>query len=72
MTCQVKLKTKKALKEAAANGSNIDIYDPSIFNERRFSTSEMKAGDHEVVTYHPRRSWFAVIEKHADGTVTVS
>jgi hypothetical protein len=68
MTCIVQLPTKKALKERlTTNPARVYIDDPSIFNPRGFSAEEMKIGQREVVTNHPKRSWFAQIERTATG-----
>jgi len=37
------------------------IEDPSVFKPRYFSSSEIKNGQEEVVTNHPKRSWFAAV-----------
>ena len=69
MTCIVEgFKTKKALKEQITRQLETDsdffIEDPSIFKPRRgFWASEMVEGQSEVVTNHPKRSWFAKIER---------
>lgn len=59
--------TKKALKEALLAGKSVDIEDPSVFNPRYFFAADMAVGQRETVTNHPKRSWFAAIERTADG-----
>jgi hypothetical protein len=68
MTCiatrpaQGEIRTKKQLKEMAeTDAGNIIITDPSIFAPRSFRASDIAEGQEEVVTNHPRRSWFAQI-----------
>lgn len=56
--------TKKKLKEILeTTNKDVMVEDPSIINPRTFSTDEMKDGEKVVVTNHPRRSYFATIEK---------
>ena len=75
MTCVVsptKYPTKKALKAAVeAAPQRVWIEDPSIFSPRLFSADEIPPGCTEVVTNHPKRSWFAQIGCKADGTLFV-
>jgi hypothetical protein len=65
MTCIVspeRYKTKKALREAIAlTPDSVNIEDPSLFNPRYFSADTIKDGQEEVVTNHPKRSWFAQV-----------
>ena len=75
MTCIVDFETKKELREALAQdcGPALTIIsDPSIFNPRIFPASDMTPGQKEVVTNHPKRSWFATIERLADGRFRVT
>jgi hypothetical protein len=67
MTCIVSHPTKKALKEALLAGRTVFIEDPSIFKPRAFCASDMAVGQTEVVTNHPKRSWFGKIERTATG-----
>jgi hypothetical protein len=68
MTCIVQFPTKKAFRERVASApERVYIDDPSIFNPRGFSAAEMKPGQRETVTNHPKRSWFAQIVRTADG-----
>jgi len=70
MTCIVSptvFPSKKALKEHLAAGANVNIYDPTIFNERRFTARDMAVGEVVVVTNHPKRSWYAQIKRTEDG-----
>jgi hypothetical protein len=72
MTCIISGVTSKGeLKRLAAQGAaaiaNIGIEDPSIFNPRWFTMGEMTVGQRVVVTNHPKRSWFAQIERTATG-----
>lgn len=75
MTCIVKniikYPTKKALREAVAAGEIVSFEDPSIFNPRWFTTYTMAKGTTEVVTNHPKRSWFAQVTKDLNGKVVV-
>lgn len=71
MTCIVSFDTKKALKEAAVNGKDFYIDDPSIVNPKTFMASEMFDGQCIAVTNHPKRSWFASIKK-INGQIKVS
>lgn len=64
MTCIVQgYATKKALRTAVAAGLDVTVTDPSIFKPRTFYVSDMIEGQSEVVTNHPKRSWFAKIER---------
>ena len=68
MTCIVyNIKTKKELRERLAAGHCVTIEDPSIFKPRSFLSTDMTVGQREVVTNHPKRSWFAQIERTAAG-----
>jgi hypothetical protein len=68
MTCIVELPSKKALRERIATApERVYITDPSIFKPRYFTASEMTIGQREVVTNHPKRSWFAQITRTATG-----
>ena len=72
MTCIITGVTSKGeLKRLATQGeaalANVWIEDPSIFNPRSFGATEMAVGQREVVTNHPKRSWFAQIERTATG-----
>jgi len=75
MTCIVspsRYPTKKALREAvAAAPQRVWIDDPSIFAPRSFDAASIPAGRTEVVTNHPKRSWFAQVGRKADGTLFV-
>ena len=63
MTCIVQIQTKKELKETIEDGGLVYIEDPSIVNPRTFSTSEIKEDEVITVTNHPKRSYFAIIER---------
>jgi hypothetical protein len=72
MTCIVKYPTKKALREHIAfEPHRVEIHDPSIKGERYFTANEMNEGQSEVVTNHPKRSWFGKITKMPNGTFKV-
>lgn len=75
MTCIVspsRYPTKKALREAVAKEpARVWIEDPSIFAPRSFSAAEIGLGLCEVVTNHPKRSWFAQIVRKPDGSLAV-
>lgn len=79
MTCIVtKFATKKALAEHCKvfGGQPVDsaldfyIENPSIFpagpHEYSGMVSSMPVGKKVTVTNHPKRSWFATIERRAD------
>jgi len=59
----VNAKTKKALKESINNGEPVFIENPSIFNPRSYCAEDIKEGEKSVVTNHPKRSFFATIER---------
>lgn len=65
--------SKKQLRElltgrdAERMAYRVIITDPSIFKPRDFLASDMTIGQKEVVTNHPKRSWFAQIERTATG-----
>lgn len=66
MTCIIEgVRTKKDLRARCQAGDTKGIYinDPSIFAPRFFALGEMKIGQREVVTNHPKRSWFAMIQR---------
>ena len=75
MTCIVsptRYPSKKALKDAVAvDPGRVYIEDPSIFAPRSFSADEIPVGKTEVVTNHPKRTWFAQIGRKADGTLFI-
>lgn len=60
--------SKKALKERVLTApATVLIQDPSIFQPRTFYVDEMQVGQVEVCTNHPKRSWFAQIERTSKG-----
>ena len=62
MPCIVHYATKKAFKLAVEqNPGSVSVYDPSIMGERHFTAEAIPDGREEVVTNHPRRSWFAQV-----------
>ena len=64
----VEAPTKKALKELLERqGGDIFIIDPSIVNPRTFRATEIPVGQSEVVTNHPKRSYFAKIKMTKKG-----
>lgn len=74
MTCIIHgARTKKELREKCniINAGNPEVHlaieDPSIFNSRYFAVTDMKIGQGEVVTNHPKRSWFARITRTEKG-----
>lgn len=72
MTCIVdasKFPTKKSLRQAILAREVITITDPSLVNPRKFTTADMRPGQSELVTNHPKRSWFAQIVKLEDGRI---
>lgn len=74
MVCIVNPKqypTKKALREAIQRGESVAIEDPSFMAPRSFFTSDMIIGQDEIVTNHPKRTYFAKIRKQVDGTLKV-
>lgn len=74
MTCIVnpeQFPSKLSLRRAIAAREPIEIEDPSVFKPRKFLVADMTPGQVEVVTNHPKRSWFAELTKLADGRVQV-
>lgn len=71
MTMIVQFPTKKALKEmAASEPALVHVQDPSFFDKpygEYFRLDVMKVGSKIVVTNHPKRSWFAQIERTDKG-----
>jgi hypothetical protein len=68
MTCIVQFPTKKAFKERVmSDPGRVYIEDPSIFQPRYFHAVDMAVWQREVVTNHPKRSWFAQITRTATG-----
>ena len=73
MTCYTAefYKTKKAFREACEASeqdgrqgcSKVWVTDPSIVRPRQFATVDMREGQTEVVTNHPKRSWFAEVTR---------
>ena len=65
--------TKKSFKESVARGDNPFCEDPSIFPDACSGlVSEILAQkQYFTVTNHPKRSWFAQVEK-INGKVKVS
>jgi hypothetical protein len=68
MTCIIYgAKTKKELKERVESLNSgyqcgrLSIEDPSLFKPRYFNLVEIQEGQEEVVTNHPKRSWFAQV-----------
>lgn len=74
MTCIVdpqQFPSKLSLRRAIAARDRIEIEDPSVSKPRKFLLTDMVPGQVEVVTNHPKRSWFAELTKLADGRVQV-
>lgn len=74
MTCIIYgATTKKELREKCAliNEGNpevhLEVEDPSIFKPRKFTVADMQIGQSETVTNHPKRSWFATIQRTERG-----
>lgn len=67
----IRYPTKKSLKEALEKGEAVTIEDPSIVAPRVFTTDDIPLGGKEVVTNHPKRSFFVSIERRVDGTIRV-
>jgi len=69
MTCIIQgFKTKKALREHVLQGNvDVQIHDPSIFNERWFTIRDLQPGEEIVATNHPKRSWFAQVGRYTNG-----
>lgn len=62
------IRTKRELRERAnVEPRNIRLDDPSIVQQRSFTLDQMALGQTEVVTNHPKRSWFAQITRTATG-----
>lgn len=71
--------TKKAFKEAVLNDpSRVYVDDPSVFDPVSGTVLEVITRLAErgkrffTVTNHPKRSWFAQVERTAHGTIKVS
>jgi hypothetical protein len=60
-------KTKKALRATLEGGGEVFFEDPSIFNPRSVFSKSMKLGEKLVCTNHPKRSWFAQVERTEKG-----
>lgn len=72
MTCIVdaeKYPTKKSLRQALMAREVVTVTDPSVANPRKFTTEDMRPGQSEFVTNHPKRSWFAQLVKLEDGRI---
>lgn len=79
MTMIVQYPTKKAFKAAVAkNPCEVIVQDPALMPEwlptgyANFSLDVLKPGQHICVTNHPKRSWFAVIERQGEGKFKIS
>lgn len=71
MTCIANYKTKKAFKEAVANG-RVVIEDPSIFAPFYGTlASYMETHSLCTVTNHPKRSWYASVTMDGAGRIKV-
>lgn len=67
-------RTKKELKKLLeVNPSAVWLEDPSVFEPNPFAgpASRLPVGQRVVVTNHPRRTWFAEIERRPDGSFKV-
>ena len=85
MTCIVnaaKYPSKRILKEtieginmkhiwSSVEKGEVFIEDPSIVSPRSFYASDLREGENVVVTNHPKRSYFAKIERK-NGKLKVS
>ena len=61
-------KTKKELKEKlASGGKGVSFEDPSIFKPLFYTAEEVPKGFSLVCTNHPKRSWFAKVERTEKG-----
>ncbi len=74
MVCIVEFKTKKELKDTVKNidkKEDMDFFikDPSIINPQCFLATDLKLGEKVRVTNHPKRSWFATIERTNKGLI---
>lgn len=66
------ISTKKELKTRLLMGGNVRIEDPALMPEWRkygssFLATELPVGATIVVTNHPKRSWFAEIQRTTEG-----
>jgi len=52
---------------AGGQAASVWIEDLSLFGPRYFAAADMKVGQDEVVTNHPKRSWFAQIRRTETG-----
>lgn len=61
--------TKKAFREAVLRGTEVYCEDPSIFSPKAYylnggeNNGDLQEGGSFVVTNHPKRSWFAQVER---------
>lgn len=72
MTAIVSKISKKELKESVMKGENFYIEDPAIINANSFFLLDMPVGTKVFVTNHPKRSYFAKIERNLNGQFKVS
>ena len=67
-------KTKKELREKLRTSpGDVHFEDPSIFEAEPFCgpADRLPVGSRFVCTNHPRRSWFAQVERLEDGSFRV-
>ena len=67
-------RTKKELRKLLeVNPRAVWLEDPSVFAPDSFAgpAANLPVGARVVVTNHPRRTWFAEIERRADGSFIV-
>lgn len=66
-------KTKSELKRKLSDTApDISFEDPSIFAPRFFWAQDMEPGTSLICTNHPKRSWFAKVERRPGGEFRVS
>jgi len=61
------LRYKKDLREALQSDKPLIFADPSLFNPQSYTTKSMPIGTSIIVTNHPKRSWFARVERTEKG-----
>lgn len=64
--------TKKKVKEMLlSNPERVIIEDPSPITPGIWAATELPLNRMFFITNHPKRSWFAQVTRHRDGTFTV-
>jgi hypothetical protein len=61
------IKYKKNLLPDLQSGEKLFFADPSIINPKSFYSQTMRPGESFICTNHPKKSWFAKVERTEDG-----